>query len=309
MNSITSNQRLVIAYNPHSSRASDVREKVFDRLDKSGYSYETIEVQQASLEDNVARLAPLIQPNDVILSCAGDGSAHAVFHSVLAANQPGTLLGFLAFGNFNDLPHMFNTKESLTDPVLFLEHAKPVTIWPIQVFINKKPLRNALLYSSVGWTARAAGQFDRPSIRRKITHGEAGLLKSYWRLGKYYFKSRAGSGLPPMIYKDKTYHMTDLIFANGPTVARLFSSGRHYYKKNVFMFRMLDIRGVTKNIPFLISGLVGRMKGDEVTEVEVTFETPSSVVLQCDGEVVTLDATKQISVSKLPKGFTVLATK
>lgn len=305
----TINRRLVIAHNPHSSRSADVQVQVFDRLDKAGQTYETIEVQQAPLEDNVARLAPLIQPGDIILSAAGDGSAHAVFHSVLAANQPGVELGFLAFGNFNDLPHMFNSKESLTDPVAFLEQAKPVTIWPIQVFINDKLLRNALLYSSVGWTAKAAGQFDRPSIRRKITHGGAGLLKSYSRLGIYYFKSRTKSGLPTVTYKDKKYEMTDLIFANGPTVARLFSSGKHYYKQNVFFFRMIDVRGVIKNLPFLISGLAGRMKGEEVTQVEVAFESPSSVVLQCDGEVVTLDDTARIGVSKFTKGFTVLTTK
>ena len=204
---------------------------------------------------------------------------------------------------------MFNSKESLTDPVVFLAEAKPETIWPIQVAVNGKPLRNALLYSSVGWTAKAAGQFDRPSIRRKITQGDAGLLKSYWRLGKYYLKSRAASGLPVLTYKDKKYHMTDLIFANGPTVARLFRSGNHYYRQNVFLFRMLDIRGVIKNLPFLISGLFGRMKGEEATQVEVEFETASTIVLQCDGEVVTLDATTHIGVSKLTHGFTVLATK
>ncbi len=306
---LSGNRRLVIAHNPHSSRAADVQEHVFDRLDAAGYDYDTIEVRQAHLNDNVARLAPEIKAGDLILSAAGDGSAHAVFHSVVAAGKPGVELGFLAFGNFNDLPHVFNSKDSLTDPIEFLQNAKPETVWPLKVSVNDEPLRNALLYASVGWTARAANQFDSPGIRHKITHGGAGLTRSFLRLGWYYFKTRRDSLLPAFRLNGKQYKKTDVICANGPEVARLFRSGKQFYRGDTFLFFMIDVRYVLGNIPFLASSLLGRMKGAEKSSIVLEFKEPSALPLQCDGEVVELQDVNRLTVSKAETPLTVLTTK
>lgn len=309
MGSILQGRRLVIAHNPHSSRAADVQTQVFDRLDHAGYAYDTIEVQQAHLTDNVTRLAPQIKPNDIILSAAGDGSAHAVFHTVVAANQPGTLLGFLAFGNFNDIPHTFNDVESLRDPVDFLERCRPEKVWPLEVLVDDMPLRNALLYVTIGWTAQAASQFDNPDVRSKITHGGAGVYKSIWRLGLYYLKTRRSSVLPAFMQNDVSYKKTtDLIFANGPTVARLFRSGKRYYRENVFLYRKLDVRRLISNMPFLVSGLLGHMKGEEITDAFITFDIPSKAPIQCDGEVVLLENSSSIWVRKANAPLIILAT-
>lgn len=302
-------RRLVIAHNPHSSRATAVQEQVFDCLDKAGFTYEKIEVQQASLEDNVNLIAPQIKAGDVILSAAGDGSAHAVLNSVLIANQPDVELGFLAFGNFNDAPFIFTSKESMQDPVLFLEQAKPQTVWPLSVFVDEKPLRSALLYVSLGWTARAAHQFDNPSVRKQLIKGSAGIRKSILRLTRYYFRTRRDSLLPSFSYKNKSYKMTDVICANGPEVARLFRSGKDYYKSDTFLLRMLDVRQLVANIPFLVSGVIGRMKGEETTDAIVEFAAPSQVPLQCDGEVVELENVTRIEVRKASKPLVVLVTK
>lgn len=310
MTSILDGRRLVIAHNPHSSRALAVQEQVFDRLTAAGYSYERIEVQQASLEDNVARLAPQIQPGDLILSAAGDGSAHAVFHSVMAANQPGVELGFLAYGNFNDIPNTFNSKKSLRDPVVFLEQAKQETIKPITVYVDGNLLRSALLYATIGWTARAAGVFNEPKVRYKIKHGGAGIVKSLWRTGGYYFQSRRTSALPPFSIGGVHYRgMTDIIAANGPTVARLFRSGKRYYKQPVFLFRVLNVRSIIHNVPFLLAGLIGRMRGQEVESIAALFDAPANVTLQCDGEVVELEGCTSIEIKKADRPLLALTSK
>lgn len=310
MHSILNGRRLVIAHNPHSARSAAVQSLVFDRLDAAGYLYSTLEVQQASLADNVARLASQILAGDLILSAAGDGSAHAVAHSVMAANQSGVELGFLAFGNFNDVPHTFTDKATFRDPVAFLERAKPERVWPLSVHVDGKPLRNAILYVTAGWTARAANQFDDPTVRSRLTKGGAGVTKSVWRLTLYYFKTRRLGALPAFRY-DGTLHQkkTDLIFANGPTVARLFRSGRRYYRQNVFLYRMLDIRRLITNMPFLASGVIGLMRGSELAEVAIEFEQPSLVPIQCDGEVVELQNVTRLEVRKADRPLSVLATK
>lgn len=282
--------------------------QVFDRLNAGGYKYETIEVQQAHLDDNVARLAPLIKPNAIVLSAAGDGSAHAIFHTVIAANQPGVELGFLAYGNFNDIPNTFNTKDTLRDPVVFLKRARPQLVWPLTITVDDTPLRRALLYATAGWTAQAAAKFDDPAVRGKLTRGGAGLVKSLWRLGWHYLGTRRNSGLPAFWYGDKCYRQTDLIFANGPTVARLFKTGQRYYEQPLFLFRMLDVRGLLKNIPFLTAGLLGTMRGEAKTMAAVTFDEPASLLLQCDGEVVALQDIHRLTVRKAAVPLTILTT-
>lgn len=298
MNPVTTNRRLVISHNPHSSRASEVQQQVFDKLDAAGYAYETIEVQQAHLNENVARLAPLIKAGDIVLSAAGDGSAHATAHAVMAANQPDVELGFLAYGNFNDLPNTFNTKDTLRDPVAFLQTAKSQAVWPIDVYVDGKRERSALLYATIGWTASAAGQFDNPTVRHSITHGGAGIIKSLWRTGLYYIRSRRGSQLPPFRYKEVEHTATDLLFANGPTLARLFKTGRRYYSQSSFLFRTIDVRRLVPNIPFLAAGLLGHMKGEVVSSATVTFAEPVAAQVQCDGEVFLLDGAKVVDVRK-----------
>lgn len=302
-------RRLIISHNPHSSRASEVQRQVFDRLREAGYAYKTIEVQQAPLDDNVARLAPQIQADDIVLAAAGDGSAHATAHAVMAANQPGVELGFLAYGNFNDLPNTFNTKETLRDPVAFLEQASSKEIWPLHVRINGESLRNALLYTTVGWTASAANQFDDPQVRHRIKNGGAGVIRSLWRTGLYYFQSRRGSELPSFSYEGSGYKATDLLFANGPAVARLFRTGKPYYAQPVFLFRVLNVRSLLPNIPFLLAGLLGRMSGEELTEVVVDFDAPSAVPIQCDGEVVQLENVSRVEVKKATQPLAILVTK
>lgn len=304
-----SSRRLVIAHNPHSARAKTVQSQVFDRLDEAGYLYETIEVQQAHLDDNVARLAPLIRPNDIVLSAAGDGSAHAVAHTIIKANQPGVWLGFLAFGNFNDVANTFNGKQSLVDPVSLLESSKPEEIKPLSIIVDDVKLRNALLYFTLGWTAKAANRFDDPKLRHKIKHGGAGLVKSLWHLGWYYLQTRRDSQVLDFKLDGNKYSGTDIIVANGPTVARLFKTGQHYYRRDDFLFKVLNVRWLLPNVPFLLSGLIGKMKGQKMQKAELMFMSPTEVTVQCDGEVVNLKNTTKIEVIKSDQSITVLSSK
>lgn len=164
VNNILTGRRLVVAHNPHSSRSSLVQRDVFDRLDAVGQAYVKLEIKRAPLQDNVNRLAPLIKPGDLVLSAAGDGSAHAIAHALIAADQPDTSIGFLAYGNFNDLPHALNSRESLRDPVEFLSSAQQQLLYPLVVKTNGVVRRHAFLYCTFGWTAKAAARFDEVAV-------------------------------------------------------------------------------------------------------------------------------------------------
>lgn len=304
------NRRLVIAYNPHSSRAAVVQTMVFDRLDAAGYQYDRLEVLQASLENNVARLVPQIQPHDLILSAAGDGSAHAVAHAVLAATQPGVELGFLAFGNFNDIPRSFNTRRSLRDPVAFLARAHAETLYPLSIGVNGVHVRHALLYATFGWTAQAAQRFDDPVLRRQLQTGKVGTVRNLWRLGLYYLSSRRHSYIPAFTQTGQPHrHVTDLLCVNGQVVAGLFRTGKKYYQTPQFLYKRLNVAWLIINLPFLLLGLIGRMPGRATVAEKMIFPVPAIVPAQCDGEVVELQHVSRLEITKSAAPLHILTTK
>lgn len=307
---ILKDRRLVIAHNPHSSRAHEARELVFDRLDRADIAYETIEIRQSSLQDNIDWIRPQLQAADIVLCAAGDGSAHAVTHAVIAADISGIQIGFLAFGNFNDLPHALNTKESLQNPIEFLQTAQVETFYPLEVAVNGNYFRHALLYATIGWTAQAASRFDQPQIRHKLQTGGAGIMRSLWNIGWYYFKSRHRSYLPPFMLDQRLRtRLTDVLCANGPTVARMFRTGRRYYQLPVFLYKKLNVRSLIVNTPFLLRSLLYKMPGKEKMQTTLDFVDPSNVPIQCDGEVIELRDVTQLHIKKSTIAISVLATK
>lgn len=305
MNEKLAGRRLIIAHNPASSRAQKVRERVLERLTRAGVAYEIFEIRQASLSENVRALAARIRPNDLILSAAGDGSAHAIAHSVLAAGQPGVQLGFLAFGNFNDLAHTFNSHATLRDPVKFLERSRAESLTPLEVCINGAYLRSALLYTTIGWTARAAARFDSPDIRRRLQTGEIGIVRNMAQLGTYYLRSRR-QFLPDFGAKAP---VSDILCINGPVMARLFRTNKRLYKTPNFLVRQLDVSKLLPNVPFLLKSVSGKLPGDETTNLTLNFMTSSTIPLQFDGEVMELDNVEKLDVRKSTKHLAILTTK
>ncbi len=310
MTALLDGRRLVIVHNPHSSRADEVNKNVFTRLDTAGYQYTTLEVRQASLADNIAALSPRIQDGDVIISAAGDGSAHAVSQAVMAADKKNVTVGFLAYGNFNDVSHTFNSRNCLKDPVALLKNAHQEVVYPLIINADDQYVRQALLYVTIGWTAQAAAQFDKPDIRRLYEKQSVSLVRTLLKLGSYYFRSRRKSYLPPFTVGRKSFtHRTDIIFANGPSVARLFHTGTDYYKTSEFLLRILNVSSLLSNSAFLVSGLFGYMSGKKSHDTLITFKQPESIPAQCDGEVIRIEGVTHLRIKKSEVPFYVLSTK
>lgn len=305
-----SGRRLVIAHNPHSTRSRQVKSQVFDSLDQAGYDYHLIEVQQASLAENVERLKTQIKPNDIVLSAGGDGSAHAVAHSVLAADQPNVSIGFLGYGNFNDLPHSLNKRRDQKDPLSLLENATEQTLYPLTILADNQPVRSALLYTTIGWTAKAAAKFDDQSSRQRVLQsGKANIIKSLWHAFKFYMVSRAKSDLADFTIDENRYSKrTDILFANSTALARLFKTGRNYGASKQFLMRVLRVRWLAPNAPFLLLGLLGHMSGRVRSGAIIKFEQTTNLPVQCDGEVFQVEA-KNIEITKGQRKLTVISSR
>ena len=300
-----SSRRLVVAYNPASSRAPEVDAKVFKRLDEEAIKFTKIEVAVATPEQNMRSIASQIKPGDVILSAAGDGSAHAVMNGVLAANQPGVSLGFLAFGNFNDLPRSLNSRFSLQDPLRLLENGRPETVYPLHIKSDSID-RASLLYITMGWTAAAAGQYDRPEVRGRLQKpGQAFMINNLIRLTKYYFRSRKDYHLP---LQDNS-KVTDILAVNGSRTARFFKSRHSLTSRRDFLTVRLDVSSLIKNLPFLVLSVVGFMPAKPTAKLNVKFKPGAKFLIQLDGEVLELNDPTGLVIAKSDQPLEVLTTK
>lgn len=297
-----SSERLVVIHNTNSSHATNVQRGVFDRLSAAGLTYERFLTPSSQPADNIDAVANFVRPGDRVLSAAGDGTANAVANGLLMADLAGVTVGFLGYGNFNDMSHTFNSRSAQRNPLPMLNTTETTTVQPLDVLVNDELWRRAMLYTTLGWTALAAHEFDNPKTRERLQHGGANILSSLARLGLMYFKTRHDSALPSFTREDGSHYdtLTDVLAVNGPIMAKIIRSGQHKYAEPEFLRRDLDVSGLVKNTPFLIASGLGHMSGTTVQSDTFYFDAPSSLPIQLDGEFSQLDDVSTLAIRKSP---------
>lgn len=299
-------ERTVVIHNTKSSHAANVAHGVFDRLDEAGIASTHFLTPSPHVEDNIDAIANLVQPGDTVISAAGDGTANAVLNGLLTADHQDVRVGFLGYGNFNDMAHTFNARSARRDPLALLRSEKSVELHPLAVTKNGEHWRYAGLYATLGWTAVAAAEFDDPRVREKLQHGGANIVSSLARLGLHYFKTRHISDIPPFYREDGRVRegTTDVLAVNGPIMAKIIRSGQDKYLDPDFLLRDLDVSGLFKNSGFLAASALGRMPGNLTTSDTLHFTHPSSLPIQVDGEFSRLDDVTDLTISKAADGPT-----
>jgi diacylglycerol kinase family enzyme len=295
-------ERLVVIHNTNSSHAANVQRGVFDRLDAAGLTYERFLTPSPQPVDNIDAIAHFVRAGDRVLSAGGDGTANAVANGLLEANLPGVTAGFLGYGNFDDMSHTFDSRSAQRNPLRLLNTTETTTVQPLDVIVNDELWRRAMLYTTLGWTALAAHEFDDPKTREQLQHGGANILSSLARLGLMYFKTRHESALPPFSREDGSRYdsLTDVLAVNGPIMAKIIRSGQRKYAEPDFLHRDLDVSGLVKNVPFLAASGLGRMPGTPVTSDTLYFDAPSTIPVQLDGEFSQLHGVSTLSIRKSP---------
>ena len=156
-------QRLLIVYNPHSSQYHGVREKVLTPAKKlAGYMVGKYEVAATNPDDNIKRLAKLIQDDDLVLAAGGDATGVIAANAVMKSGKKAEL-AVLPFGNFNDLARTLRL-ENLDDVL----KAKKVKFYPLGIYVDDKFWRWATCYVTIGMTGEAVRLYDEPGMRKKL---------------------------------------------------------------------------------------------------------------------------------------------
>ena len=292
-------ERIVLVHNPNSTRDKRVQAGVIDPLHSADIDYTSFVTQHPGTEDNISDMREFFNDGDIILSAAGDGTGMQVANAVLREGHKDTYIGYLGYGNFNDLANRQRDPLALLSPT-----AQTVDSHPLTIDVNGEYWRDAPAYMTLGFTALAASQFGETTSREHMRNMPewAKLAASIGQLGATYFRER-NNFLPPFSVSTSPMvqrAVTDYLAINSQHVGRIIRSRTDYAADNTFGVRTNDVSTIAKNIPFGIMSLAGQAPAEHVSQTSLDFEIPSVVPAQTEGEFEMLHDVSSIFVYKDP---------
>ena len=291
-------KNLTLVVNPRSSGFELIQKKILPFLDETHFekgSFKTFEIQPTSPMKNAHEMAKGLKDDDIILVAGGDGTAHIAANAVAISGKKNIKIKFTGFGNFNDYAHSFS-KNSGKAAIKSFEILKvQAKIRPIELKINGEFFRYAPLYATVGLTAEMAEIFEGGRIRKvlkKVYNRNIRLILSLSAATRFYFKHCRNHilNLSKIKINDKDFlnipqNPTDIVFMNGPRMARIMRSSINKKESDNFGFEVLNSAGLIRNSPFLMKGFFGKIPLKRADRVEIAFRKPQNIVIQIEGEV------------------------
>lgn len=316
-------QRLIIVYNPRSSKHARINQEVINPAMKlKGYMVGKFEVKHAPLDDNASNLSKVIADGDLIISAGGDGTSSVALNGIMLSKKSATL-AVLGYGNFNDFARTLG-HTTFEEIISDFENTKPETLYPLEASINGSHYRYAACYFTIGMFAESTELFDTKKTRGTLKSGKKGITYSLKELAKWYFKNKKKSFLPDDIklngktlnaYKTlksgnrariKGGKVSDIIFVNGKTVAKLMKGGTFWQHKNNYLLNVSRLTSFHRLVSFMAKSRFKRIPGEIVNNpIEISFDAPSEIEIQGEGEYQRLNV-ENLVVKKADTGVKVL---
>ena len=294
-------QRVLIIYNPRSSRYADVREKVLTPAKKlSGYMIGKYEVAPTNPDDNMKKLAKLIQDGDLVISAGGDATGVIATNAVMKSGKKAELAA-LPFGNFNDLARTLQL-ETLDDVL----KAKKVKFYPLGVYVDDKFWRWATCYVTIGMTGEAVRLYDEPEMRKKLKSQFGREVTSYTALAGWYFRNRHKKQFLPdfaMNGKAQDPRVTDYAAVNGRYMARVMRGREDYMDSKRFRSVTERMSSLVRMANLMGRSILNRVPGEDTTGDVLEFLRLGTVELQAEGERGKFEGAHKIEVKKGDKYF------
>ena len=303
-------KRLLVIYNPHSSRFADVKKDVLDRLvEIKGYIIGKYEVDNTNVDKNTAKLAKLLKDGDILISAGGDATGIIAANAILTSGKDATL-AVLPYGNFNDLSHTLGVKK-FEDVVAqlsskTLHHGQ---LYPLDIIVDGKHWRYATCYVTIGMTAESVKLYDEPAMRQILKKSFGRQVISYTRLIGWYFKNRhrklflPGLSLNGQPQPQKT---SDYSAINGSFMARVLRTGDNYKDPVVFHSKTCPLVNFWYLIQYVARGVLFRLPATKTTGDTLEFKHPITVEIQAEGEFTICKNVHQIKIRKGQKCLKVI---
>ena len=329
-------KRIIIVYNPRSSRYADVRSEVLDKIhEQKGIIVGKYEVAPTNLDDNISKLSKLLKDDDLVISAGGDATGIIASNAILTTDKDVTL-AVLPYGNFNDLSRTLGTK-TLEDVFYadggqnpFLEGISergsarisagrtrpekkgsdlPHKYYPLEIYVDGKFFRYATCYVTIGMTAEAVQIYDSPKMRAKLKKGFGRKISSYTNLAGWYFKNRHKHVfIPEFSLNGKPQHLktTDYAAVNGRSMARVMKGGDDYRDSKFFRHETDRLASFYRLTKLMLRSVLSRIPGEKTSGDVLEFKSPSTVTLQAEGESIKLENIKKIEIRKSAKCLKVI---
>ena len=322
--------RLLIIYNPRSSRFSDVKAEVLSHLTElKGYMVGKYEVAKTNVDDNAKKLAKILKNDDLIIAAGGDATAVIAANAILQSDKNITL-AVLPYGNFNDLSRTLGT-ETLEDavpwtggvaggtPAARSREASTVgetattgpvqKLYPLEIYIDDKFFRYATCYVTIGMTAEAVEIFDKPKVRKSLKTSSGRSFGSYFSLASWYFKNRHRKiFLPEFKLNGELQHRktSDYAAVNGSSMARVMKGGEDYKDPSIFRSKTDRLTNFWRLSKLLFKSVFFRIPGTETKKDILEFLEPATVELQAEGEYQVFQNINKIEIRKSKKCLKVI---
>ena len=305
-------QRLIIVYNPHSSKHTRIEQEVVaPARELKGFSIGRFEVKKVPLDENATRLARVLLDGDLVVAAGGDGTGSMALNGIIESGKD-VVLAVLGYGNFNDFSRTLGYKkleEIVADykssqasgnkvkNVSYRDarHAKPSPshiqdLYPLEALVDGEHYRYSACYFTVGMFAESTEIFDKEKMRKTLKSGKKSLVFSILQLAKWYFRNRHREFLPRLMMVDgkkikESCKISDLIFVNGKTVAKVMRGGEWWKDKRDFWFASGRLTSFPRLIAFMVKSIFHRMPGKvSFSDVTAKFDGKQEIEIQGEGE-------------------------
>ncbi|MBR5647532.1 hypothetical protein IKW73_01125 [Candidatus Saccharibacteria bacterium] len=301
-------RRLLIVYNPRSSRFIDVEKEVLSKVrNLEGYMVGKYEVEPTDVDKNSTKFAKLLKDGDLVVSAGGDATGIIASNGILKSEKNVTL-AVLPYGNFNDLARTLGTK---TIEDVFSKDFTTKKLYPLEIYIDGKFFRYATCYMTIGMTAEACELFDEPDFRKEMQKGHKSSWRSYIALSKWYFKNRHKKEfIPPFTLNGKptASKVSDYCALSGRSMCRVMKGGDDYLKPKVFRSENCRLTNLWRLTKLMTASILKRTPGTETKGDKIEFLKPATVELQAEGEYRIFKNIKTIEVKKGKKCLKVIHT-
>lgn len=291
-------KRLLIIYNPRSSRYIDIKNDILSRTkDLNGYLVGKFEIADTDVDDNIKQLSEIIGDDDLILSVGGDATAVIASNAILRSKKE-AILAVLPYGNFNDLARTLRTK---TFDDIFLKDTSVRNLYPLEIIVDGQLYRYSTCYITIGMMAESVGLYNEPTMRKKLKKKFGRQISSYTQLAKWYFRNRHDRIFIPEFKLNgvlQSKNTSDYVAVNGRSMARIMKGGEDYRDPKFFRHQVDHLVDFYRLIVLMSKSIFSRIPGVATEGDIIEFTNPSTITLQAEGEEKVFRNIKTIEIRK-----------
>lgn len=315
-------QRLLIVYNPSSSRFADVKKAVLTPAQNlKGCLIGKYEVEKTNLDSNITKLSKLIQDGDLVISAGGDATGIIASNGILKSGKDATL-AVLPYGNFNDLSHTLGTSK-MEDIIIWMGELAGGTpaarsrqastvretarlgsiqkLYPLEIIVDDKLFRYATCYVTIGMMAESVKIYDHPKMRKKLKKASGRKISSYTNLAGWYFKNRHKKAFLPDFKLNGELQprgTSDYAAINGRFLARIMKSRSYYQNPHTFLHQTDRLTNLWRLSKLMIKSILFHVPSTETRHDILEFLSPATVEIQAEGEYQVFKDIKKIEIKK-----------